>query len=239
MRAFVLPLALFAALGLPACGPDDASPPDVVRADTSLAASRAPAPYSDATFLREMTAHHQMAVEMAGLAADSDAPAPLKAMAAKMDADQTREIAEMRQMLARLDGAASDTTAPGAESHGAMGHGATSHDAMDHGAMDHGAMDHRKMGMPMSMGDLRAAEPFDRAFLVGMIGHHAAAITMSADALHHSRDAEVQRLAGAIVRAQTGEIAQMQRMLDALPAPTPADSARGGADSARAAARLR
>lgn len=168
------------------------------------------AAYSDARFLREMTVHHRMAVDMAAMAPAMATSADLKAMAATMATDQTREIAEMDRLLATI-------SEPADTSGGAMA-------GMDHGSMDHGAMNggsmvgmnHDDMGMPMTMDELRAAQPFDRAFLVSMIGHHAAAVTMSAEAQAKSGNPDVLRLARAIVVAQAAEIAQMQRMVDAM-----------------------
>ena len=178
------------------------------------------AAYSDARFLREMTAHHRMAVDMTAMAPAMATSAALKAMAATMSADQTREIAEMERLLAAT-GAPADTSAGGMAG---MDHG-----SMDHGAMSGGAMTGMEMdmGMPMTMDELRAAQPFDRAFLVSMIGHHAAAVTMSAEAQARSGNPDVLRLARAIVTAQAAEIAQMQRMVDAMGAPSAATPSAG------------
>ena len=147
--------------------------------------------YSDARFLRDMTAHHRMAVEMAGMAATMAEGADLQAMAATMAADQTREVDEMTALLQGM-GEAPDTSDMAGMGHDEPGH----------------------MGMPMTMDELRAARPFDRAFLASMIGHHSTAITMGAEAVAKSTNADVQRLARAIITAQAAEVGRMQAMLD-------------------------
>lgn len=180
---------------------------------TAAASAAAPAAYSDARFLADMTAHHRMALDMTRMAATMASNADIKAMAATMDADQSREIDEMTALLRGM-GETVDTSA----------HAGMDHSGMDHAAMGHGAggstMTHDDMGMPMTMDELRAARPFDRAWLVSMIGHHSTAITMSAEAQHRSQNADVRRLATTITRAQADEIGRMQRLLDAMPAPT-------------------
>jgi uncharacterized protein (DUF305 family) len=59
--------------------------------------------------------------------------------------------------------------------------------------------------------ELAARRPFDRAFIDAMIPHHESAIEMAGVALDESENAEIRRIAGAIVQAQESEIAEMQR----------------------------
>lgn len=197
------------ALTLTAC---EATDDPIVPAPTDSAATApqppatAPVPYTDAGFLREMSAHHAMAVDMTTMAETRATMPEIRTMAARMQADQTREIGEMTAWLQARGEALPDTTA------------------------EHAA---HEMGMPMTMAEFASAPDFDRAFLTSMLGHHAGAVVMSARAIARSRDADVQRLARAIVRAQAAEIADMQRLLDrafpgaASAAPDSASSASG------------
>ena len=63
----------------------------------------------------------------------------------------------------------------------------------------------------------------DVDFMTGMISHHAQAIKMSGWAEGHGASADIQRLAGRIINAQTDEIRLMQTWLrdQGLPAPEP------------------
>lgn len=160
--------------------------------------------YTDARFLQQMTMHHRSAIDMAEMAQTRATDPAMKAMAAKMATDQQAEIAEMTGMLRAL-GETPDTTA------------AMAHEGMagDH-TMDDDTMDEDMMGMPLTMDELRLAQPFDRAFLVTMLGHHSTAITMSAEAQARSTSADVLRIARTIVLAQADEIKKMQAMLDAM-----------------------
>jgi uncharacterized protein (DUF305 family) len=61
----------------------------------------------------------------------------------------------------------------------------------------------------------KEGDDFDRAFLDGMIEHHAGAINMAEMALQHAEHSEIKNMAEAIITAQESEIRQMREWLDA------------------------
>lgn len=56
------------------------------------------------------------------------------------------------------------------------------------------------------------ADP-DVAFMQGMLAHHRGAVEMSEVAQKYGKDAKVRDLAGRIIKAQQGEIAEMEAWL--------------------------
>jgi len=150
--------------------------------------------YSDVRFLDRMTAHHQMAVEMAQMAPRQGAGAEVLRMAEEVVRSQQAEIDSMRIWRARWF---PDEPAPGPMSADEMA----------------------AMGMGMDMAALGAARgaAFDRLFQEQMIPHHAGAITMAAEAHMNTERAEVRRLARDIIGAQAREIGEMQARLEAMP----------------------
>ena len=56
------------------------------------------------------------------------------------------------------------------------------------------------------------ADP-DVAFMQGMLAHHRGAVEMSEVAQKYGKDAKVRELAGRIIKAQQGEIAEMEAWL--------------------------
>lgn len=85
-------------------------------------------------------------------------------------------------------------------------------------------MDHSKMGgmsgqdgmsasMDMSGLEKLKGKAFDRAFLSMMVPHHQMAVDMSRAVLPLSKDATVKQWANTIIKAQLGEISQMNTLL--------------------------
>jgi uncharacterized protein (DUF305 family) len=72
-------------------------------------------------------------------------------------------------------------------------------------------------GMGMDMGTMEvssdASKPFDQRFIEAMIPHHEGAIAMAKDAQQKAEHEEIKQLAGEIITAQEGEIAQMKQWL--------------------------
>jgi uncharacterized protein (DUF305 family) len=70
-------------------------------------------------------------------------------------------------------------------------------------------MDAREMGMDMDASELRSARPFDRAFIDAMVPHHQGAIRMARMEIERGQNADLERIASAIVDAQAREIREM------------------------------
>jgi len=59
----------------------------------------------------------------------------------------------------------------------------------------------------------KTGDAFDEAFLSEMIVHHEGAVEMAEAALVNAKHPEIKTMAGAIISAQTSEIAQMKKWL--------------------------
>lgn len=68
-------------------------------------------------------------------------------------------------------------------------------------------------GMNAQMMEAMVAADPDVAFVKGMVAHHQAAIGMAKAALQHGRDERVRGWANDIIKAQQGEIDEMQKWL--------------------------
>jgi uncharacterized protein (DUF305 family) len=150
----------------------------------------------DRAFVREMVAHHEMAVEMAKMAQMQGEHAEIKTLAGAIVRDQNREIRQMKAIARGLG-----VKPASADS---MNHMQMMKDAQTLGV----AMD--KMGMAMDMSMLDGAKPFDRMFIDMMIPHHQGAIRMARAELAKGVNPQLRMLARAIVKAQTKEISQMK-----------------------------
>lgn len=144
----------------------------------------------DRSFLANMIAHHQGAVDMAKLAQANAKHAELKSMADDIVSAQEKEIADMSAYQS------------------AWGYPSTSAENMqDHSAM--GMMDDMA-GMTAEL-EGKTGDEFDKAFIEQMIIHHQSAIDMASPAQTNALHQEVKDLAQGIVSAQTGEIKQMKQ----------------------------
>ncbi len=86
---------------------------------------------------------------------------------------------------------------------------------MDHSGMDMGGMTSAGMMSAEDMQALMGASgaEFDRMWLQMMIAHHQGAVTMAQQVLTTTNDADVTKLAEAVVAGQTAEITTMQKLL--------------------------
>jgi uncharacterized protein (DUF305 family) len=174
-------------------------------------AGSAPAEGSpEVTFARDMTAHHDQAVEMATLIRDRTEDEGLRAFALDIILTQQAQAGMMQGWLG-IWGRPLVSGAP------MGGHG-------------------ESMGMATQddVAQLRTL-PLDQAeqhFLRLMIRHHVGGVTMARAALQDARHPEVRRLAESIVQGQQGEIDYMQELLarrGAAPEPVEATPGQHGA----------
>lgn len=139
--------------------------------------------YSDQRFIDMMSAHHQMAIDMAKVAQDKGEHPEVKKMAADIISAQQKEIDEMKAIKQKKFGSSTVPT-----------------------QMDPVEMENTGMMMP---DQLAGQKPFDKAFIDSMTPHHAAAITMASVAYMRSEDPEIKRISRAIIDEQSREIGQM------------------------------
>ena len=154
----------------------------------------------DTRFMHHMIPHHAQALVMAGLVPSRTSNPGLRLMAERIEISQKDEIALMRRWLEER--------------------GKPAPPDGDH-AMH--------MSMPGIISDADMARlaaatgtEFDRLFLELMIRHHEGALTMVRELLGSpgaAQDSEMYRLVADIDADQRSEMARMQGMLRALPAP--------------------
>lgn len=176
---------------------------------------------ADVAFMTGMVGHHAQALILAAMAPTHGANASIQTLAARIDNAQRDEIAAMQRWLR-------DRGQPVPEVHIAgttlMIHGAGGHDMghAGHGAMDHASMPGMLTDAQLAELDAARGAAFDRLFLTFMMQHHGGALVM-VDSLFAADGAALDdaafKLASDIAVDQRTEIARMQRMLDALPAP--------------------
>ena len=192
-------VAVAIALGLTGCAASTNASVDNAKSGTSNnhhsnsnSAESSAAGFSgaDIMFAQMMIPHHQQAVDMGTLAESRAQNQAVKAIAARIKAEQAPEITQMNSWLQRA-GASLD-----------MGHD-----------MGMGGMLSTEQ-----MGELSQASgaAFDVLYVTGMIGHHEGAIHM-AQMVVDSNNAEAKTLGEAIISSQTKQVAELQEILAKLP----------------------
>ncbi|MCR6688597.1 DUF305 domain-containing protein [Cellulomonas sp.] len=153
---------------------------------------------ADASFAQMMIVHHEGALEMADLAAETAQSPDVVALAERISAAQGPEIDLMTGWL---------------EAWGEPGP-----DAMGHGGMDHGGMDMDGMDQAGAMAALEqlSGHEFDRRFLELMTAHHQGAIEMAESEIEHGTNPDALSLARTIIDAQTAEITEMANLMGQL-----------------------
>jgi uncharacterized protein (DUF305 family) len=149
--------------------------------DTASAAGNA----ADAAFIADMTAHHEGAIEMAGIAQKRAEHPETRQLANDIGAAQEGEISVMKTIRDDM------------------------HDMGEHGDGQVG-MSNSEVGMDMDPAMLNDAEPFDRAFIDMMVPRHQGAIAMAKRLLKDGEQPALRAMARNIIAAQSTEIAQMR-----------------------------
>lgn len=164
----------------------------------------------DATFLADMVAHHQQAVEMAQMVPSHTKNPEIRTLASQIEAAQGPEIATMNTWLEEWnEGSSAGSESPsvgGGHDMSGMDHGGN---VSPSGSMGPGMMSAADM---VELNSKKGAA-FDEMWLTMMIAHHEGAVTMSEQELQQGENAQVKALAQGIIDAQAKEIAQMKAML--------------------------
>lgn len=141
----------------------------------------------DRAFVADMIPHHESAVQMAQIAQRGGSSKFVKKLADDIVKTQNAEISTMRAADRRLKSAGVKEGSLGVPEH--------------------------MMGMDDDPASLKAATPFDRAFIRMMIPHHEGAIAMAKAEIEKGKDTELKKLADDIVEAQQREIGEMREHL--------------------------
>jgi uncharacterized protein (DUF305 family) len=181
----------------------------------SRSGSTAPAKPSavDVGFARDMSAHHQQAIEMAAYARDNSANPAVVHLAYDIETNQSLEVGEMTGWL---------------DTWGLTRYSA--HPMTWMGGHHHVGANGLMPGMATSaqISTLMAAKgkALDILFLQLMIHHHQGGAPMARYAAQHASADYVRTLAGHMLANQTTETLQMERLLRQLggaPLPAPTD----------------
>lgn len=199
-------IVLAAAGAVTACSSTSSTPPPV----SSSAATMIGHNSQDATFVVDMVAHHQQAIDMAQMVPSHTNNAQVRALAAQIEAAQGPEIAKMNAWLAEWNAGTSagpsSTSPSGGHDMSGMDHSGPTSSA---GPMGPGMMSAQEMADLES----KSGAAFDQMWLTMMIAHHEGAVTMSEQELAQGENAQVKALAQGIITAQDKEIAEMKAML--------------------------
>jgi uncharacterized protein (DUF305 family) len=217
--ALVLAVSLIAACGgsrhESAGAPTPQPPPNAAelaaiakaRADSNRMASTA----ADARFMTGMIGHHAQAIVMAGWAPSHGASSSIQILCARIINAQQDEIATMQRWLADR-GLPVPAPTPGPMKMTMNG--------MEHEMLMPGMLTEDQMHQ---LDQARGPE-FDRLFLTFMIQHHKGAVSMVKDLFASygaAQDETVFKFANDVSVDQSTEIARMEKMLAALPSPSP------------------
>ena len=150
----------------------------------------------DISFTQMMVPHHQQAVQMADLALKNAKSQHVIALATQIKAAQKPEINKMQGWLKGWGAsvtASSNSTMPG----------------MDMGSTSPGMMTDTQM---TNRSHAHGAS-FDTMWLQMMIAHHQGASTDAKQVLKTTKNADVKKMAQAIISGQNAEISTMKQLL--------------------------
>ncbi len=152
---------------------------------------------ADVEFMQGMIAHHAQAIVMSRLAEANGANPQVLKLSRKIDQSQVPEIIIMQHWLRRYEQFAPDT--------------ASWHDMQMDGMLSAAEMKELSTSKGVA---------FDRAYLNGMIKHHAGALKMVDDlfkATGAGQEVDANVFANDVMTSQTAEIGIMRRLLTQLP----------------------
>lgn len=181
--ATLLALAL-ATLALASCGGDDSTSGSGGHANMGHGSGSSSAGAAvDRAFAAAMIPHHESAIEMAKIAQDRGRSDFVKQLAAAIVTTQQGEIDTLKRIDAELERQGVKVGDLGVPAH--------------------------MQGMEGDTAKLRDADPFDREFVDMMIPHHQGAIEMAKVEVAKGDNADLKKLAHAIIAAQGREIGEM------------------------------
>ncbi len=165
---------------------------------------------AEAGFARDMSVHHEQAVELAFIVRDRTDDPEIRAMAYDIINTQRAQIGMFSGWLQQWDLPQTSTARPMAwvdQEHGAM----AGMDGMQIESYD----DMPGMASDEQVDELRAAKGVEaeRLFLELMIEHHKGGVEMAKAVLPLTDRDEVTYIADTIVKSQEAEIATMEQML--------------------------
>ncbi len=165
----------------------------------------------EAGFARDMSVHHEQAVEMAFIIRDNTDDPDIRAMAYDIINTQRAQIGMFSGWLQQWDLPQTSTAPPMAWTEG---HGMDAMGGMSGMQVDN-YNDMPGMASDAQMDELRATHGVEaeRLFLKLMIAHHQGGIEMAKAIQPLTDRPEVDYLASTIVQGQEAEIATMQQML--------------------------
>lgn len=166
----------------------------------------------DAGFARDMSAHHDQAVQMAGYTRDHTTDPSVKLIAYDVETDQYVELGQMQGWLDSWGLSRSSTIPQMAWMQG-------THQLESDGLMP-GIATQPQINKLLHL----TGKPLDIYFLQLMIHHHQGGIPMAQYAAAHATEPYVRNLAQQMVQNQSGEIVTMEQLLRGLgasPLPPP------------------